>query len=831
MSDFDGLGLTAAEARRLLREVGPNALPAPKRASFSRRLLRQFQSALIYVLLFALLFDLAAWVHEGAERTPVEALAILGILVLNALLGVLQEYRSERALDELKKLSVPHVFAYRDGALQAVEVEELVPGDAVRLEAGDRVPADGIVHHAESLSVDESLLTGESVPVEKADGDELSSGALITQGHLVLVISRTGEHSAMGRLAGSLSRIEASKTPLERRIHQLGKRIAVWVAIMSAALVAVGLALEGFSHFSAIVMFAVALGVAVVPEGLPAVMTLVLAFGVQRMARRKAVVRRLSAVEALGSVTVIATDKTGTLTQNRIVVERLEAEDGDEATLALCLANDADYAAQAGDPLERGLLEYAESRGADVVALHNAYPRISTRPFDSRWKFMRATVCTPGGEHRSYVKGAVEVVLDRSRLSPEARDRIRQKADAAAAAGYKVLGLARGPGDAEEDLEFLGFVTLWDAPRPEAEAAVRAAQSAGIRVLMITGDHPSTAQAIAERVGIHVTRIASGADLDQLSDAELRSALKTTNVFARTLPEHKLRIVEALQANGEIVAMTGDGLNDAPALKKADIGVAMGERGSEVAREVADVVLLDDHFATIVTAIEEGRSIYENLMSFVRFTFSSNVALMLLVIGGAVGSFLVGLRSPDGALLLPLTALQILWINFLGDGPPALALSLDRNPSVLRLEPRPPETPLLDRRALKFIALDGVSKGLVGLLLLFALPQTGLSLAETATCVFLYELAAKLCSAYPARQLATRPLPNPWLHLSVALGLGFGVLCVLSAPVRNVLSLSRLGLPALGAVGAAIALTLASGQLLARWLREGPPQVLRDRTV
>jgi Ca2+-transporting ATPase len=597
------------------------------------------------------------------------------------------------------------------------------------------------------------------------------------------------------------------------------------------ALVVAGLAYEGIGHFSAVVMFAVAFGVAVVPEGMPAVMTLVLAFGVQRMARRKAVVRRLAAVEALGSVTVIASDKTGTLTQNRIVVDRLQAENEDEALLALCLANDADHAAEAGDPLERGLLEYAASRGSDVSALRNAYPRVSTRPFDSRWKFMRATVLTPRGESRSYVKGAVEVVLDLCDLSPEVKARIQREADVAAKAGHKVLGIASGDGDAERELRFLGFVSLWDAPRTEAEAAVRAAKSAGIRVAMITGDHPTTARAIAERVGIRVTGILTGAELDALSDEELRRALDTTSVFARTLPEHKLRIVEALQANGEVVAMTGDGLNDAPALKKADVGVAMGERGSEVAREVSDVVLLDDNFATIVTAVEEGRGIYENLMSFVRFTFSSNVALMLLVLGGAVGSIFLGLRAPDGSLLLPLTALQILWINFLGDGPAALALSVDRNQGLLSLSPRRPDTPLLDRRAMKFIVLDGVSKGVVGLILLVALPRAGLGLAETATCVFLYELAAKLVSAYPARRIAAPPRRNHWLHLSVAAGLAFGVACVFWSPLRSLLELTPLDATALAAIGISIGVTFVSGELIARSLRGGPAQVLRDRTA
>jgi Ca2+-transporting ATPase len=831
MNDVDRLGLTRAEARRLLQEVGPNALPPPERTGFFKRLLRQFQSALIYLLLFALVFDLAAWLYEGAERTPVEALAILGILVLNAVLGVLQEYRSERALDELKKLSAPHVFAYRDGALESIPAEEVVPGDALRLEAGDRVPADGIAHHAESLNLDESLLTGESVPVDKGDGDELFSGTLITRGHVVMLVKRTGASCAVGKLAGTLSSIEAGKTPLEHRINQLGRKIAIYVAILSGALIVLGLAYEGLVHFSAVVMFAVALGVAIVPEGMPAVMTLVLAFGVQRMARRKAVVRRLSAVEALGSVTVIASDKTGTLTQNRIAVDRLETEHENEALLALCLANDADHSTEAGDPLEIGLLEYARAHGSDVAALRNAHPRVSTRPFDSRWKYMRATVITPQGETRSYVKGALEVVLERCALTPEARARIQREADEAAKSGHKVLGIASGPGDTESELRFLGFVSLWDAPRPEAEAAVRAARNAGIKVAMITGDHPATARAIAERVGIRVTGILTGADLDQLSDAKLTSALSTTNVFARTLPEHKLRIVQALQANGEVVAMTGDGLNDAPALKKADIGVAMGERGSEVAREVSDVVLLDDNFATIVTAIEEGRGIYENLMSFVRFTFSSNVALMLLVLGGAVGSLFLGLRSPDGALLLPLTALQILWINFLGDGPAALALSVDRNQALLERPPRPRDTPLLDRTAVKFILLDGVSKGVAGLALLMVLPRVGLSLAETATCVFVYELAAKLVSAYPARRIATPPRPNAWLHLSVAAGLAFGVACVFWSPLRSLLELTPLGGTGLAAIAISIAVTFASGELIARLLRDSAAQVLRSRTA
>ena len=822
-------GLSAEEARRRLVEIGPNALPAPERPSLAGRLVRQFTSALIYLLLLALAFDLAAWVHDGAHGVPVEALVILAVLVLNAGLGVLQEYRSERALDELAKLGSPRVWVLRDGAFDQHAVSELVPGDLVRLEAGDRVPADGVALRPESLSADESLLTGESVPIDKSDGDELLSGTLVVRGHTRLEVSRTGPRSAMGRLAGNLARGEPAKTLLERRIEALGRRVGVAVGVLSLFIVVGGLALEGLSRFSAVVMFAVAFGVAVVPEGMPAVMTLVLSFGVQRMARRNAVVRRLAAVEALGSVTVIASDKTGTLTSNRMVVDALEASREDEALLALVLANDADHASEAGDPLERGLFAFARSRGADVEALRNAYPRVSTKPFDARWKFMRATVIAPNGARASYVKGAIEVVLERSTLPANEQAEWQARADAVASRGYKVLGLATGAGDAESGLEFLGFVTLWDAPRPEAARAVRAAGRAGISVIMITGDHPTTARAIGEHVGIVSARVLTGDEVDHLSDEELGAALRDVRVFSRMLPEQKVRVVEALSARGEIVAMTGDGLNDAPALKRADIGVAMGQRGSDVAREVSDVVLLDDHFATIVSAIEEGRVIYENLQNFIRFTFSSNVALMILVLGGAVGSMLLGLRGPDGGLLLPLTALQILWINFLGDGPPALALAADRSSGVMSRPPRSPTSPLLDRKSLRFIAVDGGFKGVIGLALLVLLPELGVDLPATATAVFLYESVAKLVSAYPARRIGAQPVTNPWLHVSIGGGLLLGLLCVVVPPLRSALSLSFIGARPLALVGAALLVTWASGELVARALRSTSAQELRAR--
>jgi Ca2+-transporting ATPase len=826
-------GLSSEEAERRLADVGPNALPAAERPAFWHRLLRQFRSALIYLLLLALGLDLVAWAHDGGHGVPVEAVAIFAVLVLNSFLGVFQEYRSESALDELEKLASPKVWILRDGFLVQLAAAELVPGDVVRLEAGDRVPADGKARSTESLGIDESLLTGESVPVDKSEGEELLSGTLVVRGRTHLEVTRTGATSAMGRLAGTLARVEPTKTLLERRIDDLGVKVALFVGALSVLIVIGGLLVEGPGRFSALVMFAVAFGVAVVPEGMPAVMTLVLSFGVQRMARRNAVVRRLSAVEALGAVTVIATDKTGTLTSNRMVVDALHPEPGyeDEALLALSLANDADHATQAGDPLERGLVEFARSRGADVEALRAAYPRVSSRPFDTRWKFMRATVFAPGGGLRSYVKGAIEVVLEQSTLTSDQRAAWQRRADGEASRGFKVIGLASGSGDVESDLSFLGFVTLWDAPRPEAAQAVRAAENAGIRVLMLTGDHPATAAAIGERVGIRSPRALTGAEMDRLSDDELASALESVRIFSRMLPENKLRIVDILSKRGEIVAMTGDGLNDAPALKHADVGVAMGKRGSDVAREVSDVVLLDDNFATIVTAVEEGRVIYENIQNFIRFTFSSNVALMVLVLGGALGSIALELRGHEGALLLPLTALQILWINFLGDGPPALALAADRSPGVMGRAPVPPKSPLLEGKALRFIVIDGGFKGVVGLALLVLMPELGVDLPTTASSVFLYESIAKLMSAYPARRIGSRPARNPWLHLSVGAGLLLSFACVFVPPLRAALGLTPLGLRPLGFVAAAVLVTWLSGELIARALRVSPAQKLQPRAA
>jgi P-type Ca2+ transporter type 2C len=825
-------GLTSAEAVAAQQRFGPNALPPEPRRSVVSRFFAQLKSALIYLLLFALGVDLLAWGLGGFHGVPAEALAILAIVLLNAVLGVLQEFRSERALLELSRLSAPRAWVERDDVFQHLTASEIVPGDVVRLEAGDRVPADGVARAVETLSVDESVLTGESLPVDKGEGDELSSGSLVSRGKALLEVTRTGAHSQMGKLAVSLGSIDTSKTPLEQRVDDLGRRIAQAVAVLCLVMVALGLAVQGFERPLPILMFAVAFGVAVVPEGMPAMMTLALAFGVQRMARRNAVVRRLAAVEALGSVTVIATDKTGTLTENRLTVRELDTTPAleEDALLALVLANDADLRSDAGDPLDRALLSFAAQHGADVIALHRAYPRLSSRGFDSQWRYMRATVVCPGGPPLAFYKGAPEAILDLCTLGAAERAEISARLERSARRGLKVLALARGAGNDEHALTFLGLVSLWDPPRPEAKGAVLAARRAGVRVLMITGDHAATAQAVASEVGIDARSVVDGAALGG-DDAAIDALLESSSVFARMKPEHKLRLIERLQAGGAVVAMTGDGLNDAPALKRADIGVAMGARGSEVAREVADLVLLDDNFATIVAAIEEGRSIYANVQSFVRFSFSSNVALMLLVLGSALGSLFFGLRSEDGSLLLPFTALQILWINFLGDGPPALAIAVDSSKDALEHPPRPREAPLLGRLAVRFIALDGLVKGGLGLALLVVLPKLGSSLATTASAVFLYEGIAKLLSMFPARRLEGRLGPNPYVLWASALSVFLQLSCLFVPALRSTLELQPLGTMELSLVALSLLSTFVLGEVILRALRAAAPSAREARVI
>lgn len=758
-------GLTSRDARRRLEEHGPNALPEAPPVPLWRRFFGQFRSALIYVLIFALVIDMGAWLLEGAAGVPFESIAIGLILLLNAVLGVWQEYRAENTLATLRDLEAPQAWVFRDGRLERVASRDIVPGDVTRVAAGGRVPADARVDGEQGLLVDESILTGESVPVEKEPGAEIFAGTLVVRGSGYTEVTRTGPASAMGRIAGMLGELRTDRTPLEERLDVFGKQIARWVFLVSVVLVAGNVAVEGIERLDDAFLWAVALAVAAIPEGLPAVLTLTLALGVERMSKRRAVVRKLAAVEALGSVTVIATDKTGTLTENRMLVRHVESPDLPCAIRAMVLSSDAEPDA-GGDPLESGLFSYAREKGVDPTAVRLESPRQSERPFDSAWKFMRVTV-REGGALRSYLKGAPEVLLPRCDLTDEERAHWEEVALRHAGEGLRILALACGEGEAEEDLRWLGLVLFWDPPRAEVPGAVRAARAAGVRVLMLTGDHPSTAGSVARMAGIDCARIVTGAELDAAGPDGIDELAAEVDVFARVAPEHKVALVEALRRCGEVVAVTGDGVNDAPALKRADVGIAMGQRGTDVTREVADVVLLDDNFATIVAAIEEGRNIYANIQTFIRFLFSTNVALVLLVAIGAVGAAVLGVRDAVGALLVPLTAAQLLWVNIIADGPPALAVGLDRTPDVMKRRPRPRDAALFDAAAVRFVLVTGSVKAATGLALLAGLLLLGLGAVAARTAVFLYETLAQLAFVYPSRALVARPLPNRLLNTIV----------------------------------------------------------------
>ena len=681
----------------------------------------------------------------------------------------------------------------RDGHLVRVPASDIVPGDHVRLEAGDRVPADGVLAESRGVMLDEAILTGESVPLDKGAGEEAFSGTLLVRGATWLEITRTGASSAMGKLATMLESVRTVPTPLERRVDQFGRQIAKWILVLVVVLAGSGVMAEGLDSAADMVILAVALAVAAVPEGLPAVLSVALALGVERMARRKAVVRRLAAVESLGSVTVILTDKTGTITANLMEVRSLDVVDAGRALRVIALASDADDVTGVGDPVDLGLVRYARAQGTDPLAVRRDHPVVSARPFDSEWRFTRVTV-SDALRRVSAVKGAPEVVIERSSLAPAERQSWAEKAQAYAADGFRVIGLAEGEGDAEEGLVFLGLALLWDPPRPEVPEAIRTAHAAGIRVVMVTGDHPATALAVAQQVGIMGPRVLTGVDLDDFDEAALSAALKETNVFARVRPDQKLRLVEALQARGEIVAMTGDGVNDAAALKRADVGVAMGLRGSDVSREVADLVLLDDHFATIVAAVEEGRGIYRNIQKFLRFLLSTNLSEVVLVAGGTFIALALGLRSDAGDLLVPLLAAQILWINLITDGLPALALAFDRSPGVMREPPRAPSAPLLDGPSMRFVITVGVVKACMGLGVLALIPAAGYSPDVARAVTFHFMAVGQLFLTYASR-LTSEPAPNNWaLHAAVVSGVIIQVLVAL-VPVTSAL-LGGVAIPA-----------------------------------
>ncbi len=750
----DHSGLTTADADQRLAEQGPNELPVAKRSKW-RMLGRQFNSVLVYILLGAMALSVAAPLLEHGTAAPsdfLDAGVIFAILILNAALGFAQEFQAEEAIAALKKLSSHHARVRRSDGEVIVPARTLVTGDVVVLEAGDRVPADGRLLRASHLRIDESSLTGESVPAEKrevslpkdtpvADQDNMVfSGTLVTQGEGVCVVTATALSTQIGQVATLVADTAIPQTPLQLRLQRLGSLLGMVTLVMCAVALTIGW-WRG-TPILEILLVAVSLAVSAVPEGLPAVVTACFAFGVRRMADAQALVRRLDALETLGSVTVICTDKTGTVTANRMTVaQHHTAANTTARELGKALAS-CNHAAlpDIGDPTELALLVFANEHG-----VHGDPIDEEVVPFTSERKYM----ATLHGETVFY-KGAPEVIFDLCQCEDPAADTFARQ-------GLRVLAAAV---ERQGKPHYLGLVGMEDPPRAGVLEAVSEAQEAGIRTVLITGDNPRTGQAIAAQVGI-MGDVLTGPELDVLDEAGLSEQLPHLGIYARVTPQHKLRILHALQAQGHVVAMSGDGVNDAPALRGAHVGIAMGARGTEVAREAAAIVLADDHFATIVTAIREGRRIHDNIRKFVLFLLRSNFDELLLVMAA------LAIELP-----LPLLPIHILWINLLTDGLPALALGTEpEEPGLMQRPPRPASQHLLSGEGFRLGLATALGFG-TALALWVSLVSQGDDLNHARAVLLTFIIAMELGMAQSARS----PLPfwrygllgNRWLLVAMA---------------------------------------------------------------
>ncbi|WP_455463404.1 calcium-translocating P-type ATPase, PMCA-type [Candidatus Hodarchaeum mangrovi] len=771
------LGLSTEEASFRLTKYGFNEIQKKKKKHPFFTFLAQFQDPLVIILLVALGISvlIGLFSHNPNEQIEyfIDSIAISTIVLFNALFGFIQEYRAEKSIEALKSLAAPFSTVIRDGNKQRIEARFLVPGDIILIEEGDKIPADARLIQAMSLFVDESPLTGESFPVVKEVSDRilsnvsigdrknsLFSGTSITRGRGHALIVNTGMSTEFGLIAKGLMEDEVEETPLQKRLTTLGK----WLGIASLTICGVIFTMGILLKQEVVKMFIVAVGLAVaaVPEGLPAVVTLALALGVQRMSRSNAIIRRLPSVETLGSTTVICSDKTGTLTENKMTVRRilttvgqytisddLEINENISKILTVgMVCNNAQLSpkgnkktAEIGDPTELALLKVANR-----LKIHSQYERHLEVPFDSNSKRMSVLVRDPSGNYFVFTKGAPDVLINLCtyyfsegevlKLDELTKKRLEDDEQAVAQSGFRMLGMAykklpeakaeiniisEDTEKIEEQLIYLGAVAIMDPPRKGTKKAIETCKKAGIRPIMITGDHLKTGVAVAQEIGLiddvsDSSQFLEGKQLANMGSSELEEVIHNTSIYARVSPEHKLRLVTALKAKNEIVAMTGDGVNDAPALKRADIGVAMGISGTDVSKEASDMVLADDDFSTIIGAIKEGRTIYDNMRKFILYLLSCNAGeIMVMFVGIVITSLLY-----DGPIL-PLIAIQILWVNLVTDGLPALAMGVDPpDPDVMIRKPRNPQEPVLTRKSLYFIFYSGIIIGVLTLMIFLA---------------------------------------------------------------------------------------------------------------
>lgn len=806
-------GLYEAEVQKRFAESGPNELKASDRVSPWVLFFSQFKDILIQILL-------AATVLSAFMGHALESMAIAVIVLFAVILSFIQEYRAERAIEALRRMAAPTANVIRNGREKKIPARELVPGDVILLKAGDKIPADARVTQSFNLQVEEAALTGESVPVEKRidalGGAEISigdrnnmvySGTVVSYGRGRAVVAFTGMNTEFGKITGMLQKVETAKTPLQKNLDQVGKNLAKAAGVIVAIIVVLGL-FRG-QPFLEMIIFGIALAVAVVPEALPAVVTISLAIGVQRMVKRHALIRRLPIVETLGCTTVICSDKTGTLTKDEMTLRKIfvpgQVYDVDGSGYdptgsfsikgnqikpsqniiallrAAILASDAYLMKEdgrweiKGDPTEGALIVAAVKAGLDKASLDKENPRVNEIPFSSESKRM-TTLCAQGGEHVSYSKGADEVILNHcvfyqkegavERLDGSLRSEFLNASARMAEEALRVLAIAYKPNarikDAENDMVFLGFVGMIDPPRPEAKVAVQSCRDSGIKPVMITGDHPLTAQAIARELGIlQGGRVVTGIELDRIKDEDLERDIEGIDVYARVSPAHKLRVITAFQKRGHVVAMTGDGVNDAPALKKADVGIAMGITGTDVTKEVAAMTLTDDNFASIVAAVEEGRHIFGNIKKYLMYLISSNVG----EIGLMAGASLLGMP-------IPLTAVQILYVNLATDGLPALALAVDPPESdLMRRKPRLQRAGIFTRPVVILMLAGGLWSTIVNMgIFLWAL-KSGMALKEAMTLTFVSLILIQFFKAYSYRSerqsVIHKPFANKWLNMAI----------------------------------------------------------------